>query len=195
MINGLTMTLKPISMHKSPLLPSSPLRMFNLDKSQLTDSSQQQSTGYELLDSSLTVRQNEEFLIMCTVESSRPAAEIRFDVVNSDGGDETNIDSVMHSLNSNSAQSYLTLSPAGLAFGAAQTPLLSLDARSPSVIESSSTVTSNSDNTFKTVHTARLKVSREDHGKKITCKAENGFSNQKWENKKLLNVLCEFLFY
>ena len=49
----------------------------------------------------------------------------------------------------------------------------------------------NDDKTYKTVFNANLKVSSNDHGKMITCSAENGLSNQKWENRRILNVLCK----
>lgn len=188
------MTLKPISMQKPPYNPS--LRIFNLNKQQISEASSSSQlnnpSGYELLDTSITVRQNEEFIIVCTVESSRPAAEIRFSLLDSSTPDDPPSINSLHSLNSNTMQSYLTLSPN--VFGTPAPPLapLMLTSTQPaSVIDSTSLVTANADKTLKTVHTARLRVTRADHNKVISCKAENGFSNQKWENKKLLNVLCK----
>ena len=194
------MTLKPISMQKPPYNPS--LRIFNLNKQQISETSGSQlnnPSGYELLDTSITVRQNEEFIIVCAVESSRPAAEIRFALLDSStangGNDDPPLINSLHSLNSNTMQSYLTLSPNIFATPAPPQPaLIPLSTQPASVIDSSSIVTANSDKTLKTVHTARLRVTRADHNKVISCKAENGFSNQKWENKKLLNVLCKTYF-
>lgn len=198
MISGLTMTLKPISMQKTSL------RLFNLDKQQKQETSSSSSSSsnggtYELLDASLTVRQNEEFVITCTVESSRPAADIRFVIIDPDDRGASNDNELLdglQSLNSNTAQSYLTLSPSPSpvhsSTGTTLTNLFLPSSSSSSVIESSSSVVANADKTLKTVRTARLRVSRHDHNKMIACKAENGFSNQKWENKKMLNVLCKF---
>lgn len=186
------MTLKPISMQSPPSL-----RTFNLENKKSIPSDTSLLTPndrgvyqYELLDSSITVRQNEEFIIACTVENSRPAANIHFLMLNSlpENNSSGEDDLALQSLNINSANSYLTLSPSG----GFSTRATTKNPSSSSVIESRSIVTSNSDKTFKTVLTARVKVSRNDHGKMIMCKAENGFSNQKWENKKLLNVLCKF---
>ena len=191
------MSLKPISMQKAPI-PSPSLRIFNLEKNRQpspTDGSVGGGglNGYELVDSSLTVRQNEEFFITCTVDSSRPAADIRFVMLDASESSGNSEDSPsghpIQSLNSNSQLGYLTLSP-----NAFNGETISSTAQPPqhsSIVESSSNVVGNADKTFKTVHTARLKVGRDDHGKMITCKAENGFSNQKWENKKLLNILCK----
>jgi hypothetical protein len=192
------MSLKPISMQKAPI-PSPSLRIFNLEKNRQpspTDGSVGGLNGYELVDSSLTVRQNEEFFITCTVDSSRPAADIRFVMLDASESSGNSEDSPsghpIQSLNSNSQLGYLTLSP-----NAFNGETMSSTAQPPqhsSIVESSSNVVGNADKTFKTVHTARLKVGRDDHGKMITCKAENGFSNQKWENKKLLNILCKHLY-
>jgi hypothetical protein len=72
------MNLKPISMKPTP----TPISIFNTNNKQQKDptltgpgSNQQQ---YELVESSVTVRENEEFLINCVVESSKPAADISF---------------------------------------------------------------------------------------------------------------------
>lgn len=119
-----------------------------------SSSSSSNSDGYELVDSSLTVRQNEEFLIICTVESSKPAAEIKFSMAE-------NFEPVQ-SLNSNNGLTYLTLSP-GLV------PTLVGSMLAPSVLESSSSVMRNGDKTMRTIHTARIKVNRDDHGKMIVA--------------------------
>ena len=113
---------------------------------------------FDLIDGTLTVRENEEFFINCVVESSKPAASIIF------------------SSNSDSPST-----PDSNALS--------------SVLSSNSNVFRNVDHTLKTVFSARLKANLKDHGKVITCKADNGFSNQKWENKKVLNILCKFFFF
>jgi hypothetical protein len=61
-----------------------------------------------------------------------------------------------------------------------------------SLISTTKNVILNNDRTYKTVSMSRLKAHVNDHGRVITCKAENGLSNQNWENRRLLNVLCKY---
>lgn len=135
-----------------------------------------QQEHYELIENTITVKENEEILIDCVVDSSKPAADIKFSLSNNAGSSKSEIPS----LNNNHFASFLTLSPA--------TPA----PQPPSVVSVNTNIAKNNDQTFKTMHSIRLKPTQDDHGKVITCKAENGFSSQKWENKKLLNVLCKF---
>jgi hypothetical protein len=61
-----------------------------------------------------------------------------------------------------------------------------------SLISTTNNVVLNADRTFKTVTVARLKAHVDDHRKILACKAENGLANQKWENRRMLNILCEY---
>ena len=175
------MSLKPIMMKPQSLLQE----ILNKKTSTVNDG-QPPADQYELVDSSLTVRENEEFFINCNVESSRPAADVKFTIGHSpDGGNNI----VSESIVENHLSSVFVLTAASGAASSLSSSSTSLI--SPlSIVSSFTNVAKNSDQTFKTVHTTRLKANMEDHGKVIACKAENGFSNQKWENKKLLNVLC-----
>lgn len=128
-----------------------------------------------LIENSLTVKEGDEFTTMCIIENSKPAAEIKFLIQNKNANVFEND---ILSLNKNDFISYLTLSPY------THTPKLY------SLISQESNYSKNNDHTFKTIHTARLKANREDDKKLFGCQAENGFSNQKWEVKKTLNVLC-----
>ncbi|RNA23809.1 hypothetical protein BpHYR1_036191 [Brachionus plicatilis] len=128
----------------------------------------------ELIENLLTVREGNQFSLTCIVDSSKPAADIQFLIKNKNTGALKN---EILSLNNNHFSSYLTLSPS------TQAPKLS------SLINEESNYSRNNDHTFKTVHLAHLKANREDNGKTFACVAENGFSNQKWEIKKTLNVL------
>lgn len=167
------MNLKPISMRTTtaiiPML--APSLNNNVNKKLPADQS------YELVESSLTVRENEEFYINCIVESSKPASDIKFTL---NDNSPTSLMNEIPSLNSNQYSSYLTL---------ALTTTASPSQLPSSVISSNMNVMKNADRTYKTINSARIKVNQNDHGKVLTCKAENGFSNQKWENKKVLNVL------
>ena len=149
-----------------------------------------------MIDTSITVRENEEFFINCAVESSKPAADIYFSMSNGAGGNQIAGSNGIITFNSlteqkeNEDDDENGYSPALTSLYSGLSQQTTTTQQPSSLISSSSNVAKNSDRTFKTVHTSHLKVSSDDHGKVITCKAENGFSNQKWENKKLLNVLC-----
>ncbi len=147
-------------MRISPMLTSNEF----LTKKYQYDKQNTNNNQIELVENTLTVRENEEFLFNCVVDSSKPAAEIRFSVMNI-------LDSAKNS----------------------QDPLIPLTYASvsslTSLVSSNTNIVKNSDRTFKSIYSARLKANLNDHGKTLTCNAENGFSNQKWENKKTLNVL------
>ena len=182
------MSLKPILMKPSPLLQE----IYNSNK-HINKYQQQQDQAYELTESSLTVRENEEFLINCNVESSKPAADIKFSISSNVGGGNV---IVGESISNNNYFLNSLPSSAGGNSLANFFSTISTTTLPPvqSIISSSTNVAKNNDRTFKTVHSAKLKANLDDHGKVITCKAENGFSNQKWENRKLLNVLCKRFF-
>lgn len=129
----------------------------------------------ELIENSLTVKEGDEITITCIVENSKPAAEIIFFIKNKNIGVTKND---ILSLNNNDFISYLTLSPYTHA------------PKIYSLISQESNYSKNNDHTFKTIHSVRLKANREDDKKSFGCRAENGFSNQKWEIKKTLNVIC-----
>lgn len=64
------------------------------------------------------------------------------------------------------------------------------DARRLDIIDSY--VTKNPhDLTLKSVSTSKFVVSRHDNHRLIACVAENSHLNEKWETKRILNVLCK----
>ena len=141
----------------------------------------QSDQSYELVDSTLTVRENEEFSINCVVESSRPVAEIRFSVANQEPQESSSSNGVagkspLYSIITSSAATSTTLPPFA-----------------SSILSSNMNIAKNLDRTFKTSLTSRLRASSDDHGKAITCKADNGLSHHKWESRKVLNVLCKLI--
>jgi hypothetical protein len=177
------MNLKPILMKPQSLLQDA------LNKKLLSDSHHQEHNDqYEIVESSLTVRENEEFFINCNVESSRPAADVTFTIGNYLPVNASNNN---HHLSSVYLISALN-SGGGSGNGAASSSSLITPL---SIVSSFTNTIRNADQTFRTVQTTRIKANQEDHGKVIACKAENGFSSQKWENKKLLNVLCKPFSY
>jgi len=130
LISGLSMSVKPVNGH--------------VDNTVNAQVKGNKATGS---DNVLTVKQNDELVVNCIVERSKPAAKIDFLIGEQDSK--------------------------GLA----------------SLVLTSSNVLKNSDKSFKTVYTAKLKAHVDDQGKAIMCRAENGVSNQKWENRKILNIL------
>jgi hypothetical protein len=147
----------------------------------------------ELIENSITLRENDEIYINCIVENSKPVADIKFGLLGPSGStsfSSNNNNNEILSLNSNNYNSFLTLAPTSHGSGS-QFPNLQNMGKSSSILSLNTNVIRTSDFTSKTVLTARLKPTQEDHGKSISCKADNGFSNQKWETKKQLNVLCK----
>lgn len=150
-------------MRLSPMLTSNEF----LNKKYQYDKPNMNNNQIELVENTLTVRENEELLFNCVVDSSKPAADIRFSVTNILDSAKTSPD------------------PSAYASASSLTSLVS----------SNTNILKNNDKTFKTIYSARLKANLNDHGKTLTCNAENGFSNQKWENKKTLNVLFAPICY
>jgi hypothetical protein len=153
----------------------SPLLITNDFSNNKFDQAQTNNNQFELIESTLTIKENEEFLYNCIVDSSKPAADIRFSVLNN------NNNKIIEKSNDESDQ----FVPTSMFSQASLTSLVS----------SNTNLIRNSDKTLKTIYSARLKANLNDHGKTIACNAENGFSNQKWENKKTLNILFAPICY
>ena len=151
--------------------PSAPPLVLNLSgsssstKSANDDSSSPSSSsandnksenGGDLVES-VFVRENEELLVDCVVESSRPEADVHFSFKSEASGKIDN---------------------------ATTTSL------SPRVIKQ---VTQNQDQTFKTVLNVNFRTQHTDHGKVLSCEAQNSILNQRIQRKKLLNVLCKLM--
>ncbi len=128
---------------------------------------------YDLIDSTLTVRENDELSLNCVVDSSRPAAQIKFST---------------NSVSSNGELSTTVASGSPKTLRKIQSVVTELSSLE-SLISQKTNILQNSDRTYRTEFSAKLKANSNDHGKIINCKADNGFSNQKWENKKVLNIL------
>lgn len=106
------------------------------------------------LASSISIKENDELIVNCTVNSSKPAANLSVWIV---PNHRTTNDEDIRKLN---------------------------------LIESYTS--KNKDNTLKTIGVARVVVNRFDNLKSVTCIAENTALDEKWEAKKILNVLCKF---
>ena len=104
------------------------------------------------LTSSISIKENDELTVNCTVNSSKPAANVSLWLVpnhRSTNEDET------RKLEIYEFQTY-----------------------------------KNKDLTLKSVAMAKFQVSRADNQKSVTCIAENTALDEKWESKRILNVLC-----
>ena len=152
------MSVRPISMKSGSNQDSSA-------KNKLYSAQMDKTQAFEL-ENALTVRENEEISVSCVVESSKPAADIKFSIT-SPSQQNNNDDAQLFPFGGNSIAS--------------------------SIVSSNINTIKNPDKTYKTIYTARLKANLEDHGKLVSCKAENGFG-QKWENKKPLNIKCIYFY-
>lgn len=119
------------------------------------------SKALDIIDSTVTIKEGELLDLSCVVDSSKPAALIEF----------TTTSEVSEPLDKSTTGS--------------------ITSNLESLMSSNTDVSKNKDRTFKTEFSAKLRANAEDHGKVLTCKADNGFSNQKWESKKVLNILCK----
>ncbi len=107
--------------------------------------------------SSITIKENEVLTVNCTVDVSKPAANISIWLVPS------------HRLLSDKNSRKL--------------PLYRF------------TTHQNEDMTLSSVAIAKFVVNRVDNQKSVVCVAENMALDEKWESKRLLNVLCKLFFY
>jgi hypothetical protein len=150
---------------------------------------QQPSLSASLNSNTISIRENDELVISCSVNSSKPAANMtmwvlkrpisnyhqlsrRF-VLNNNDLDPNSIDN--NNLDSpHQAASYLDD-----------------DVRRLEISDRS--VNQNRDFTLKTSVTTKFVVNRLDNHKLVACLAENNVLNDKWETKRTLNVLCKYL--
>ncbi|CAF0762611.1 unnamed protein product [Brachionus calyciflorus] len=110
----------------------------------------------------VSIRENDEFSITCSVESSKPAANL----------------SIWLLKNSNHQQ-FETFKNENFIVD-------SVDSKKLEIYETH--VSKNSDLTLKTISSSKYIPSRYDNRKHIACIAENNGLNEKWESKKILNV-------
>ena len=105
------------------------------------------------LTSSISIKENDELTVNCTVSSSKPAANISIWIV---PNHRTTNDDETRKLDITDFQTYR-----------------------------------NKDSTLRSVAIAKFIVNRLDNHKSITCIAENTALDEKWESKRVVNVLCE----
>ena len=105
------------------------------------------------LTSSISIKENDELTVNCTVSSSKPAANISIWIV---PNHRTTIDEETRKLDITVFQTYR-----------------------------------NKDSTLRSVAIAKFIVNRLDNHKSITCIAENTALDEKWESKRVVNVLCK----
>lgn len=122
----------------------------------------------------VSIRESDELLITCTVNSSKPAAVLSLWVMQ------------------RPSKRRRSSSSSRFGHGPGDEFDLDSDARRLDIIDSY--VTKNAgDMTLKTVSTSKFVVSRNDNHRLVTCVAENPSLNEKWETKRILNVLCTLI--
>lgn len=57
-----------------------------------------------------------------------------------------------------------------------------------SIVSLNTNTFKNEDKTYKTIYTIKLKANLADQGKLLSCNAHNTISNQKWENRRILDI-------
>jgi hypothetical protein len=120
--------------------------------------------------STISIKENDELMITCSVNSSKPAANISIWVVRDSFAKKRSI------LSSNFPNRFVDED---------------YESKRLDIIDTHSI--KNNDFTLKTVATAKLTVKRFENHKMISCIAENPVLNEKWETKRTLNVLCIFI--
>lgn len=114
----------------------------------------------------VSIRENDELVITCTVNSSKPAANISIWIWKRSSRRSLDTNLITHDEDYESN-----------------------DSRKLDIIDSY--VIKNKDFTLKTVASAKITPTRYDNHKIIACIAENSGLNEKWESKRILNVLCK----
>ena len=122
--------------------------------------------GFNYDTSTVSIKENDELIINCLVNSSKPAANVSIWILNRQ--------------NRRSMKSSLR----GLVNDGESKPLNIVDSHTYK----------NRDMTLKTVSVSKYVVARNDNHKLVACVAENSVLNEKWETKRILNVLCK-LYY
>lgn len=119
--------------------------------------------------STISIKENDELMITCSVNSSKPAANISIWVVRDSFTKKRSVLPSNYPLNRFVDEDY--------------------ESKRLDIIDTHSV--KNNDFTLKTIATAKLTVKRFDNHKMISCIAENPVLNEKWETKRTLNVLCK----
>lgn len=147
------------------------------------------TAGRQLIYSSNTVsiRESDELLITCTVNSSKPAAALSIWVHKRPTKRRRSLRSSSSSERFNSLLSEQFPNRfSGNDESEDQEPA---DSRRLDPIDSH--ITKNNDLTLKAVLTSKFVVSRTDNHRFVACVGENPGLNEKWETKRILNVLCK----
>lgn len=127
----------------------------------------------------VSIKENDELVITCIVNSSKPAANLSIWILKRKNGKNQFHDDENLKSNNNEVDSpnddYFDVN----------------DSKQLDIIDSY--VVNNKDLTLKTVSTSKLIISRNDNHRLISCVAENTNLNEKWESKRVLNVLCSYI--
>lgn len=169
--------VNPLASSES-VLPTMQHDINSIEKSHLLPMSTSSSTLPPIPGSmnanTVTIKENEELSVACMVNSSKPAANITIWVLKRPYTGYHRNKRDLSILNVNSEDDYIT--------GGNNEDVRKLELAERNVVK-------NRDLTLRTSVSSRLIVNRMDNHKLITCVAENSVLNEKWETKRVLNVL------
>jgi hypothetical protein len=155
-----------------------------------------------LVNEIISIKENDELTIKCSVNSSKPSANISIGLLRRPAASAASSYNsikkrdVIFDLNDlkPSSRNFNRLADIvddsdDISFNNDQSNHES-EARKLDILDRN--VVKNKDMTIKTIVSSRIVVNRFDNLKAVTCIAENSVLNEKWETKKVLNVLCNF---
>lgn len=139
----------------------------------------------------VSIKEGDELLVTCTVNSSKPAALLSLWLM------KRHHSSAHHSQPQrrqrqrelNGKETDVALTDPDATDDDSVGEFDSDDARRLDIIDSYAI--KNTDLTLKTVSTSKFVVSRAHNYQLVACVAENPSLNEKWETKRILNVLCK----
>ena len=137
-----------------------------------------------LTSNTISIRENDELVISCNVNSSKPAANLSLWVLKRP---LTNY----HKLTRRNSilDNQLDNIKFDDEYSSREAASLNDDIRKLDILDKN--IAKNRDLTLRTSVTSKLVVNRHDNHKLVACIGENTVLNEKWETKKILNVLCK----
>ena len=151
----------------------------------------------------VSIKENDELLITCTVNSSKPAADLSLWILrrNLNANRKRRRRRKRSSSSSNSEISILSRKSGKNGPNDAENNEFhendneDEENNSGNEVRKLETIDSyvikNGDLTLKSVTTSKYVVTRFDNHRLVSCVAENANLNEKWETKRILNVLCK----
>jgi hypothetical protein len=153
-----------------------------------------------LSSNTISIKENDELVISCSVNSSKPAANITMWVLKRPMNNYHQLTRRYLASGSNEVAPAAAADPNMIEHGLGIDSLgneppafLNDDVRRLDLTERLNT--KNRDLTMKTSVTTKFTVNRLDNHKLVACLAENNALDEKWETKRILNVLCKYSLF